>query len=48
MVMLVMSVPTSNDPVFRKEIAVKLRLDTIVRIPIAVVFIVIWGYVKGD
>ena len=41
-----MSVPTSNDPVFRKEIAVKLRLDTIVRTPMIVVFIVVWGWVR--
>jgi len=34
-----MSVPISNVPVFRKEIAVKLTLETIVRIPMIVVFI---------
>jgi hypothetical protein len=36
--MLVISVPMSNVPVLRNEMAVKLRLETIVRIPIAVVF----------
>jgi hypothetical protein len=43
--MLVMSVPMSKVPVFKNEMAVKLRLDTIVRIPMTVVFIAIWvGY----
>jgi hypothetical protein len=38
-VTLVISVPISNVPVFRNVIAVKVRLDTIVRIPMIVVFI---------
>jgi hypothetical protein len=42
-VTLVISVPISNVPVFRNEMAVKVRLDTIVRIPMIVVFIVVWG-----